>query len=97
MVKKVDNNKDLEEKFEYVKNELKLPIQKIGNWLWVDCTSASLKEKLEKKGFKYSRARFLFYYSNDLQSGKPQRRYYRPISLENLANIYNDSQLKIKS
>lgn len=89
----MDYEKDLEEKFEYVKNELKLPVEKVGKWLWVDCTSASKKEKLEKKGFKYSKTRFLFYYSN--QTSVNQRRYYRPIPMNELKSMYANQQMVI--
>lgn len=88
-----DKEKELNDLFLYVKNELKMPIERIGNWLWVDCISESKKQKLLAKGFKFSKTRFKFYYYNQA----PVRRYYKQVNFDELRNLYSQNKLVVKS
>lgn len=85
-----EKEKELNEIFVYVKKDLKCNVERIGTWLWVD-GNASKRKELEDKGFKYSKTRDKFYYTNS-----PVRKSFRrPLAFDDLRQRYSNSQLTL--
>ena len=86
----IDLEKDLTDKFKIVKTKLKLPVERIGNWLWCECLDDVRIKQLKTLGFKYSNTRKMYYYTN-----QEPKRLYKQSTFEELRALYNVSQLTI--
>ena len=76
-----------------VTNDLKMPCERIGEFLWVDCTSNEMRPKLEQLGFRFSVSRFLWYYTTKQYDGTRSRRMY---SMDEMRRMFTNNGLIVR-